>query len=94
MGYRVIYGQDRLSQENRGKTIGIRTLTALCFGIFALLVRCLWPEGRELLMTYLLPGQQSVTQAAFTEFLVNLRQGSAMVDAFTVFCKEILYEVA
>ena len=69
-------------------------MIAVSFGLFAVLVRFLWPAGREVMMQYLLPGQESVAQIAFSELLGNLRQGTAMADALTVFCKEILYEIA
>ena len=69
-------------------------MIAISFGLFSLLVRLFWPEGREVLMTYLQPGQESVTQIAFSQLMGNLHQGTAIADALTVFCKEILYEIA
>ena len=68
-------------------------MIALSFLIFAWLVQLYWPKGRELLVMQLLPGNPTVVQAAFSDLLVNLRQGQAMADALTVFCREVLYEI-
>lgn len=94
MGYQVIYGEDGQIKKQKKTTVGIRTMTSICFVVFALLVRFQWPAGREMLLAYLMPDQQSITQAAFSDFMGNLRKGAAMADALTVFCKDLLYEVA
>ena len=93
LGYRVVYGIDpkgRMSAINRKR---LRWLTVVSFGFFVLLVRQIWPEGRQILTSQLLPDPSGQAQAAFSELLGNLRQGSGMMESLTVFCREILYEI-
>ena len=68
-------------------------MIAFSFLVFTGLVRILWPEGRDLLVMSMLPGDLSVTEAAFSSLLDHLRQGSGLVDSLTVFCREVLYEI-
>ena len=93
MGYRIIYGPDKVMAARNCGTLRFRTLLAISFGIFALSVRFLWPEGREVIAAAFLPGELSVTQTAFSELLENLRQGVGMGNSLTTFCRNILYEI-
>ena len=94
MGYRIVYGADRSMDVDRQRSASLRTMIAISFCFFALLVKFFWPEGREVLMGYLLPNKQTVALIAFSEMIENLQQGAIMSEALTVFCKEILYEIA
>ena len=93
VSYRIVYGPDPVTEKNVRGTARIRMLIASGFLIFAWVVRVLWPEGREVLAAWLLPGEAAVTQAAFLALLDNLRNGFGMADSLTVFCREILYEI-
>ena len=42
---------------------------------------------------HLLPGDLTCAEAAFSELMENIRYGDGVVDALTVFCKDILYEI-
>lgn len=93
MSYRVIYGAEQVIQKHKKKSARFRILIALSILIFAWTVRLLWPEGREMLAMYLLPGEPTLTEAAFSNLLENLRHGFGMADSLTVFCREVLYEI-
>ena len=93
MAYRIVYGTDPIVQKHNTGTARIRILIALNFLIFAMVVRLLWPEGRELLVMQFLPGDPTMTEIAFSNLLDSLRQGSGMAESLTVFCREILYEI-
>ena len=93
MSYRIVYEPEKCVQQSFKESSSGRILTALCFLIFVWLVQSLWPEGREVLTKYLLPGEPALAQAAFSVLLDNLRHGMGMVESLTVFCREILYEI-
>ena len=93
MGYRIVYGAEPAHQQKQNGSVRLRILVALSFLAFAGLVRFLYPDGRELLAGYLLPGDLTLTQSAFSGLLDNLRHGLGMVDSLTVFCREILHEI-
>ena len=93
MGYRIIYGPESTMKSGKNGPACTRILTAGFFLIFAWTVRLLWPEGRDILAIYLIPGEPALTQSAFGALQDNLRHGMGMVDSLTVFCQEILYEI-
>lgn len=94
MGYRIVYGPAEDNRRTRPASTRFRILTAFSFAAFVCMVRFLWPEGRELLTGFLLPGTPTFAQAAYYDLLENLQQGFGVVDSLTVFCREILYEIA
>ena len=93
VGYRIVYGPDPVTSTERTGTARIRVQIAVCFLLFAGLVRLLWPEGREVLAMHLVTEEPTRAQTAFADLLENLRCGFGMVDSLTVFCREILYEI-
>ena len=94
MGYRIIYGPDMPPRKTECSSNRIRIMVAICFAAFACTVRLIWPEGREILAAHLLPGDPTLTQAAFSELLDNLHHGAGMVESLTVFCRDVLHEIA
>ena len=93
VGYRIVYGPDSITQRKPSGTARIRILVVLSFLFFALMVRFIWPEGREVLAIHLLPQNQTVTEMALSNLLEDLRHGEQIMDSLTVFCREILYEI-
>ena len=93
VGYRIVYGDDPVQLSEKSGSRRLRVLIGLCFLAFALAVRLAWPEGRELLVMQFLPGEPTVTEAAFSEFLDNLRIGRPMADSMTAFCQDVLHEI-
>ena len=93
MGYRIIYGPEPPKKCSKNGTVRARVLTAVSFLIFAWFLRLLWPEGREVLANYIIPGEPTLTQSAFMGLQDNLRHGMGIGDSLTEFCREILYEI-
>lgn len=93
MGYRIVYGTQREQESQKtGGTGRVRTMIAAAFLIFSLIVRLTWQEGSEIMRQFLLPGDLSVAEQAFSEMISDLREGEPVADAFTVFCRVILDE--
>lgn len=91
MAYKISYGPDIQPPKAAGfRWSRVRPLAAAWFLVFVLLVRTLWPQGRELLRTILLPGDPTITQQAFSVLISDIRQGSDLGQALTVFCEEII----
>lgn len=91
MSYRIVYGQmPRCTGKKRIWGLRFRIWTAVFFLMFVLVVRLYWPEGRGLLRTFLLPGEPSVTEAAYWSLVANLRQGFPAGEALSAFCQQII----
>lgn len=95
MGYRIVYGptENGHREAARGST-RLRTMVAVILVLFSLTVRLTWQEGTDILREYLLPGEQTLTQEAFSGLVVDLRKGEHLKDALTVFCETIFNESA
>lgn len=93
MGYRIVYTPDMDIQKRNICGARLRLMIAGSFLILAWMVCLIWPEGRAVLAVHLMPGEPTLTQAAFSNLLENLRNGDRMVDSLTVFCREILHEI-
>lgn len=92
MGYKIIYGDGPRRADDKAESGNrIRILTATCLLMFCILVRMFWPEGTMLLRDVVLPGEQTVTEAAFETFLSGIRTGSSFQDALTAFCTEVIH---
>ena len=91
MSYRIDYGCATPMKycKNRGRRY-IRMLTAVSLILFALAVGKFWPQGRQVLREYLLPGEPSVTEQAFFELVSDLSEGMKIQDALLVFCEQII----
>lgn len=93
MGYRIVYGPPIRSRERKPKTgVRIRILTAVFIFLFAVTVRLCWAEGAGVLREYLIPGDLSAVEEAYTVMLDQLRNGGELREAALVFCRTILYE--
>lgn len=92
LGYRIVYGGDEPANFCDKSTGRLRTMVAVMFLMFSLIVRLSWPEGAEQLRTYLLPGVQTVTEQAFNQLCSDLRQGEPVAYAVEAFCSRIINE--
>ena len=91
MAYRVEYGPREPKKTSRLWTQPrMQIFTAVFLLIFLLGVRQTWPEGTAKLKEFLLPGKPASTETALQNFVVNLKEGSGIGDAFTTFCQEII----
>ena len=91
MAYKVVYGPMPKIRKKSG-ILRFQALTAMCLMLFSLGVRQVWPEGREVLQDFLMPGDMTVTQAAFGDMLENLENGQNLTDAVTAFCRQIVQD--
>lgn len=91
MGYRIVYGEESLREKPKGMGIlRFQLLTAVFAVLFVLSVRIWWNDGAEQLRHWLLPGEPTVTEAAFSGFVEDIQGGMKVGDAVTAFCKEII----
>ena len=91
MSYRIQYGPpqkgepaDRLFSKGAGRWIAIAMLAAVIVFILAS------PQATAALRGFLFPGDPEVTQAAFSEFIQNIKGGDPVGQAVTTFCREII----
>lgn len=86
MAYRIKYnlvGPNRKTTQKNKRTGAILTVLGICgFVVIALHL----PWARDLL----LPGDSAVTAAALEDLAENLQQGESLMDAITVFCRNII----
>ena len=95
MGYKIVYGPSIRSHDRADAAGGrIRSLIAVFLFCFAVTVRLCWPEGAEILREYLIPGDLSAVEEAYTVMLEQLRNGGQLREAALVFCRTILYEAS
>ena len=91
MGYRIEYdGSSGKYEVKKEKPLGLAAMTLLCFGVFLLLTGLFWPEGREVLGEYLIPGDNQVTLHAARNMGNDLRSGAQLGDALEAFCREVI----
>ena len=91
MSYRIEYGTIVPERFQRPKVKRhIRILTALFVLLFSLAVGKFWPDGRQLLREYFIPGEPSITEQAFSCMISELRDGVALEKAVVAFCQEII----
>lgn len=89
MGYNIQYGTTSIStriKRVRG-TKKMRRLECLIAGC-ALLLMILF--GRFGLLDFLIPGDNDVTKAAFSDMIQDVQEGESVKRAVTAFCNEIL----
>lgn len=93
MGYRIVYAEAEPKKRVRPATaVRLRTLVAAVLLLFSIMVRLLWPDGTTILRSVFLPGNLSVTEVAFSEFVEDIRDGQSLEDSVTVFCRKIIHE--
>ena len=94
MGYRIIYGPVNNTTSRRGHAGRLRSMIAAALLAFTMLVRLYWHDGTIIMKEYLLPQHLTVTERAFSELIIDLREGQTVTDALTVFCLSILDETS
>ena len=90
MGYRIAYNGYEIRKEEmitRQTKRNVKYLLMLMMGVLLLVIGV---AGRRHWMRMLIPGDQVVTKAAFSEMMADIKTGEPVVDAFTDFCKVII----
>lgn len=91
MSYRIVYGpMPKVKSTAEGNLFRFQLLTAVFLMLFALVVKCFWPQGMAVLQSVLIPGEVGATEVAFFEMLTNLKNGDAMAEAVTAFCRQVI----
>ena len=92
MAYRIEYGNGvarkmTVTQEKAGKNkaVIIMMIVLAILGCLAL-----YRLGRDGLYEVLIPGDSTVTATAAIKFMKELNMGASVVDAFGVFCREVI----
>jgi len=94
MGYRIDYKGSVPETTRTGWGRRFRTLVAAAFLLFSVIVRIIWPEGRQMLQSVFLPVELSVTEQAFSQLMSDVRTGEQLSDAFNVFCRTVIEEAS
>jgi len=91
--YQIIYGpMPPVKQAGRHGILRFQVLTAAFMLLFVITVRHVWPEGTQTLREFLIPGEPTVTEAAFHEMMADIQDGEPLPDALTAFCRQIVDE--
>ena len=88
MGYRIdYYDQPKITvHKEKGRAWRVVLGTLCFFAAFLVCVEFFWPDGREMLRSLLLNGQE----AAFTQMIETLNSGEGIGEAVAAFCREVL----
>lgn len=92
MGYRIDYQPIPKIRRAEIRRTRRAAFTAVCFILFLLLVSSCWPEGAQMLRSWLLPGDGSVAVAAMEELSRDLKAGQSFPGAWEVFLQRVLPE--
>ena len=91
MSYDIRYGQT--IEMKRMKTSPInrhRKAIAAALILIVIITALAWAGRSSWFQDLLIPGDEAVTRAAFGGFVDDIEAGTPMVEAVTVFCREIL----
>lgn len=80
----------KMKARGRGSVFRIQLMTAVFVLLFAILVRMVWPDGVRKLQSVLLPQEVGITEAAFADMMMDLREGQTMENAVTAFCRQVI----
>ena len=91
MAYRIEYdtGAGKYEIHPERKSLG-PWLTAGWLALFLLLTHLFWPAGEAALRDFLIPGDDAVTVLAAKRLAENLKEGTTLVEAAEIFCRDIL----
>lgn len=92
MGYRVEYETVRKVRRMEQKTARLPAMIGAALVLFLILVGIFWPEGKETLRNFLIPGDPAVTVAALEELAEELETGAPLGEALDNFCRSIVRE--
>ena len=91
MGYRIQYEPElnRFYPERTKNRLNNKFLLYAC-ALITILLLAATPVSRHWIWEFLIPGDAKITTAAFSQLLNQLGEGTAISEAVSTFCKEIL----
>lgn len=91
MGYRIEYRDGTVIwKKEHIQWTSVMLYGGLFFLVFAVLTMHFWPEGREILQSWLYLGDVEGTRNALLHMASKLQAGESLPDAIFVFCQDIL----
>ena len=89
MSYRIVYD----GREGKYEVCKQKRISGMIVVVFAcvLLFLCLSPWAAEQVRSILIPGDDSVTVAAFSSMTDDLRSGAGFLEAVEVFCRQVIH---
>ena len=89
LGYRIDYGQPCPAKVRKKNPVSLILCTFLA--VFMLIAGMLWPAMGTQIREFLIPGDADVTVAAFSELILDMREGESLGEALRLFGWEILH---
>ena len=89
MGYRIDYEKGCHTNRITANKFNSKVVTGCIAGIFLAAI-LLATAGKERIVGWLIPGDDSVTKQAYNSFAEDLREGESFGVAFEAFCREII----
>ena len=91
MAYRIEYSEGILQKSDVMQRKSGRSMTSVIAIVVAIVgVVAIYCIGRNRLYDVLIPGDPAVTEAAAIKFVEEIQQGTTIIDAFGVFCREVI----
>lgn len=90
MGYRIDYPPVRNVRRAEKRKVPLFALTAILLILLSLLVNTCWPDGRRMLLSFLIPGDAAVTVSALETMAGELKAGQSLAEAFREFCLRVM----
>ncbi len=92
MGYRIDYdrgnGKFEISEVHPWRFL---LMLAGTLSLFFFLAVHFWPDGAEVIRSFLIPGEDAVTVQAFQTMTDDLRSGASVSDAVEGFCRFVIH---
>ena len=93
MSYRIEYSPSVDKYDIVGSKPEKKWILLSIGGIAFLLSMSFWPAGREMVRSFLIPGEDSITMRAFETMTNDLRSGADLYEAFCEFCRMVVHGV-
>lgn len=91
MAYRIEYGKGVVQRTAVASEKPKKNKAAVMMILLAILgFLAVYTLGRDYMMDALIPGDPVVTEEAAMKFADEIQQGTSIINAFGVFCKEVI----
>ena len=90
MGYRIDYPPVKKVRCAEKRKAPAFALTAILLVLLVLLVNVCWPDGRRVLLSFLIPGDAAVTVSALETMTEELKEGQSLAESLQEFCLRVM----